>query len=202
VAVEHKAILTIRSNVIAWEVQYPPNGESGKPGRSSSEFEGKRNPDKVDETVGENGVVLDIGNLSDWDIEFNGPRDKEDRGCETGRISHQREEDYAEKVNILSPLGPADRVVGIECWYREERLTECCFISFFRTKIDRTWNWVFVSVRNGSENLGLHYYLRVGRGSRWELRSLYFKDFPSWEKRNSGEPQHHPTISPTWGSPS
>jgi len=116
--------------------------------------------------IGENGVVLDIGDLSNWDIEFHGPRYEEDGWGETGRISKQREEDYTEKIDIFSPLGPAHRVVGIECWNREERLAEGRFISFFRSKIYRSRNWVFMSVRYGSESLEIHYSC-VGRDVVW-----------------------------------
>ena len=137
-------------------LQDPPDGECEKPGWTTTEFECKGDPDEIDKSVDEDGVVLDIGDFGDRDAKLLRPGNEEHGGCQTRRISHQSEEYDAEEIGIFSPFRPKDRVVGIESGDWEKRLSEGSLVALFGTQIDGSGDFVFFGVRDGRMDLGIH----------------------------------------------
>ena len=98
---------------------------------------------------------MDISDLSDRHVEFLGPGHKKNGWGQTRGISHQGEKDYAEKINVLSPLGPEDGVIGIERRNGEQSLTKCGFVTFLWAEIDCTRDCVFLGVGDGGKDLSV-----------------------------------------------
>jgi hypothetical protein len=158
-------------------VQDPPDGECTQPHRTTSKLESKRGPDKVDEAIDEDCIVLDVGNLSFGNVKFPGPRDEKNGRGQARRVSHQGEENDAKEIGILSPFRPQKRIVRVEGRNREQGLTIGRFVAEFGVEMDCSGNVIFLGVGDGGEDFAFGYGFSRHGGGGMRLRGRRLQRF-------------------------
>jgi len=113
-------------------LQDEPDSHGHQPSGTTPKFDGDWEPDQVDETVHQDGMVLNVTRFREGNIEFDRPGDEENRWSKTGRIAEQSEEDDTKQVKYTSAISAIATDRSDQPWGPGTELDQVQFPCFWR----------------------------------------------------------------------